>query len=71
MGLHSLDWTPSESGDNSMTEYLNSSSVGKADQSRHKAVTGKAEIVTPFSEKGGLGFCGFQPFLFFLVLSWS
>ena len=35
-------------------------SVGQTDQCRHKAVLGKADIVTPFSEKGGLRSCEFH-----------
>ena len=35
-------------------------SVGQTDQCRHKAVLGKADIVSPFSEKGGLRSCEFH-----------
>ena len=45
-------------------------SAGQTDQCRHKTVLGKADIVTPFSEKGGLRSCEFHSD-FFLALSWS
>lgn len=51
-----------------MTGCLNGLLVGRAVQSRAKAVTGEAEAVTLFSERGGLVFCGFHRDFIFVFL---